>query len=189
MVRHQPTESGPLSRRFDVSTVRDVPATFTVTASDAERQALATDAGLRDVEAFSAVFDIVRDGQEGFRVTGTVRAQIRQTCVVSLDDFSSRVEEPIQVVFLPEAEVARMAAERAAQPALHDEEASPDDLPDPIVAGRIDLGALAAEIMILGLDPYPRKPGVVFAEPEPPGAADVVSPFAAMKRLKADGSS
>ena len=189
MVRHQPTEPGPLSRRFDVATVRDAPVTFTVTASDAERQALAIDAGLQEVEAFSAVFDIVRDGQQGFKVTGTVRAQVRQTCVVSLDDFSSHVEEPVKVVFLPEADVVRMAAERAAQPAQHDDEAAPDDLPDPIVGGRIDLGALAAEIMMLGLDPYPRKPGVVFAEPEPSAAADVVSPFAALKQLNTDGSS
>ncbi len=93
-----------------------------------------------------------------------MRAQVSQTCVVSLDDFSSRIEEPVDVVFLPEADVARMAAERAAQPANHDEEAALDDLPDPIVGGRIDLGALAAEILILGLDPYPRKPGVVFAD-------------------------
>lgn len=188
MVRRQPTESGPLSRRFDVATVRAAPVTFTVTASDAERQALATDAGVQEVEAFSAQFDIAREGQEGFKVTGAVRAQVRQTCVVSLDDFSSRLEEPVKVLFLPEADVSRLAAERAAQP-QHDEEAAQDDLPDPIVDGRIDLGALAAEIMMLGLDPYPRKPGVVFAEPEPSATADVVSPFAALKQLKADGSS
>ena len=27
---------------------------------------------------------------------------------------------------------------------------------------QIDLGALAAEFLALGLDPYPRKPGVAF---------------------------
>ncbi len=37
------------------------------------------------------------------------------------------------------------------------------DPPDPIVNGRIDLGQLAAEFLALGLDPYPRKPGVEFA--------------------------
>ena len=186
MVRHQPTEAGPLSRRFDVSTVRDAPVSFTVTASDAERQALARDAGLQEVEAFSAVFEIVRDGQDGFRVTGTVQARVRQTCVVSLDDFSSLLEEAVRVVFVPEADVDRMATERASH---HDDEAPLDDLPDPIIGGRIDLGALAAEIMMVGLDPYPRKPGVVFAEPEPSAAAAAVSPFAALKQLKADGSS
>ncbi len=35
-----------------------------------------------------------------------------------------------------------------------------EDPPDPIIDGKIDLGALAAEFFALGLDPYPRKPGV-----------------------------
>ena len=189
MIRRQPIEPGSLSRRFDVAAVRNAPVTFTVTASDAEREALAADAGLQGVEAFSAVFDVAREGQEGFKVTGAVRARVRQICVVSLEPFQSLLEEPVSVVFRPEADVARMAAERAAQPMRHDDEAELDDLPDPIVDGRIDLGALAAEIMMLGLDPYPRKPGVVFAEPEPISAAEVVSPFAALRQLKADDAS
>jgi hypothetical protein len=60
-----------------------------------------------------------------------------------------------------------------------------EDLPDPIVAGRIDLGALVAEFLALGLDPYPRKPGVEFAEPQ--GAAHEPvgeSPFAKLRGLK-----
>ena len=54
-----------------------------------------------------------------------------------------------------------------------------DDEPDPIVDGKIDLGALAAEFFALGLDPYPRKPGVAFeppAEPEPEA-----TPFAVLR--------
>ena len=36
------------------------------------------------------------------------------------------------------------------------------DIPDPIVGGRIDFGVLTAEFLALGLDPYPRKPGMAF---------------------------
>ena len=36
------------------------------------------------------------------------------------------------------------------------------DIPDPLVGGRIDFGALTAEFLALGLDPYPRKPGIAF---------------------------
>ena len=32
-----------------------------------------------------------------------------------------------------------------------------EDAPDPIVDGKVDLGALAAEFIALALDPYPRK--------------------------------
>ena len=47
--------------------------------------------------------------------------------------------------------------------------------------GVIDLGAVATEFLILGIDPYPRKPGVQFEAPtaaEPGG-----HPFAALAAL------
>ena len=53
-----------------------------------------------------------------------------------------------------------------------------EDEPDPIIDGKIDLGALAAEFFALGLDPYPRKPGVSFESPEE--AEATVSPFSAL---------
>ena len=36
------------------------------------------------------------------------------------------------------------------------------DEAEPLIGGSVDLGALATEFLILGLDPYPRKPGAVF---------------------------
>ena len=55
-----------------------------------------------------------------------------------------------------------------------------EDPPDPIVDGKVDLGALAAEFLALALDPYPRKPGAEFAAPE---VAEPDSPFAELARL------
>jgi hypothetical protein len=57
------------------------------------------------------------------------------------------------------------------------------DPPDPIIGGRIDLGALAAEFLSLGLDPYPRKPGVDFEAPEGDAPGEE-SPFAALGKLR-----
>ena len=54
--------------------------------------------------------------------------------------------------------------------------------PDEIVNGQIDLGALTAEFLALGLDPYPRKPGVDFNYRDPADEKD--SPFAALSKLK-----
>ncbi len=89
--------------------------------------------------------------------------------------------------FAPEAEVDAQAAVRAARPATADDEAL-DDLPDPIVNGRIDLGALAAEILVLSLDPYPRKPGAAFADPTPEAAEPPeASPFAMLRDLGRKG--
>ena len=48
--------------------------------------------------------------------------------------------------------------------------------------GAVDLGAIATEFLLLGIDPYPRKPGAVF---EAPPAGDPAShPFAALAALK-----
>ena len=62
-------------------------------------------------------------------------------------------------------------------------DAEEDDLPDPIVNGRIDIGAVTAEFLALGLDPYPRKPEVDFAYQEDSGREN---PFAALARIKGD---
>jgi hypothetical protein len=54
-----------------------------------------------------------------------------------------------------------------------------EDEPDPIIDGKIDLGALTAEFFALGLDPYPRKPGAALDE-EPANTEGTDSPFAAL---------
>lgn len=175
--------SGPLSRRFDAASARDAATRFAFEATRAECDALARDCDLPGIDALSAAFDVRRDGADGLHVTGTVSARLRQVCVVSLDEFASEVVEPVDVRFAPEAEVEERAAARAARPGGDDEDL--DDLPDPIVNGRIDLGALAAELLVLGLDPYPRKPGVAFADPAPDADDEPdASPFAALGALK-----
>src|SRR5205823_1949563 len=59
------------------------------------------------------------------------------------------------------------------------------DPPEPIVNGVIDLGRLATDALLLGIDPYPRRRDAIF---EPP--VEVVDPeahpFAALKALKVD---
>lgn len=98
-------------------------------------------------------------------MTGTVRATIRQNCGVSLEPFDAPLNEMVDVHFVP-------AGTAIPSESLEDED---HDLPDEILDGRIDVGALALEFLALGVDPYPRKPDAVFIAPEPePGA---LSPF------------
>ena len=49
------------------------------------------------------------------------------------------------------------------------------------MGGRIDFGALTAEFLALGLDPYPRKPGITF---EPVVAGEEAGPFAGLRKLR-----
>jgi uncharacterized metal-binding protein YceD (DUF177 family) len=186
MMRAPIPPAGPLSRRFDVATVRDGATAFRVESTAAERDAIAAECELPGLDALEGDYRVSRDGAAGLRVTGTVTARVRQICVVTLEEFPSDLSEPVDVRFAPADDVEEMEAARAARPPASDEEDEPD-LPDPIVNGRIDLGALTAEILVLSLDPYPKKPGASFAEPEAEVPDEAASPFAALRGLKGPG--
>src|SRR5438094_173579 len=61
-----------------------------------------------------------------------------------------------------------------------------EDRPEPIENGILALGRLAADVLYLAIDPYPRKPGAVF-EPQVTAADPADHPFAALKGLQLDG--
>ncbi len=163
-----PESVGPLSRPVSVDRLPPEGLEEAVVATPEECAALAEDFKLPAIHALAGRFKL--DGSpRRVRVTGRIEATITQICVVTLDPFDSVLTEDVAVDF--------------AQPDEHAAAPGPDDdPPDEIVNGRIDLGALTAEFLVLGLDPHPRKPGVTFepdqAEPGPE------SPFAALKRLR-----
>ena len=65
--------------------------------------------------------------------------------------------------------------------------ASADEEPEPLIGNAVDLGLLATEYFILGIDPYPRKPGAAFDAPK--AAADAAgNPFAALAALQKKGT-
>jgi len=149
-------------------------------ADQVTRNAVADVGGLREVLSVQASFDVTPKRGGRFHVSGHVRARIGQTCVVTLEEIESEIDEPIDLIFAPPDQIPQMAD-------LVDEaEESGEDTPDPpepIENGIIDLGRLATDALYLGVDPYPRKPDVVF-EPlvEVPDPED--HPFAALKALK-----
>jgi len=151
-----------------------------LTTDEPTRAALAAYAELRTLPQASATFDVRRRGRDGLHVTGEVRATVGQTCVVSLEPMETEIVEPVDVVFKPAAS-PQPATEGAA------EATGEADAPEPLVDGTADLGALATEFLILGIDPYPRKPDAVF---EPPAAkGDDAGPFAALAKLKGSSES
>lgn len=146
-------------------------------ADPAQREGLARLAGLRDVIEASAAFDLTHIAGGGIHAVGLVRGLVGQTCVVTLEPVDNGIEEPVDVMFIP-------AGAQVASPAPP--EGGDDDIPDPpepIVGGRIDLGKLAMDVLFLGIDPYPRKPGAVFTPPLVENDPDE-HPFAALKALK-----
>jgi len=155
--------------------LEDVPETglhFDLVADEHVRAGLAALAGVLSVPRLEAAIDVARHGN-GLRATGRVTATVGQTCVVTLEPMESEVDEPIDVVFAPPSAGG-----------LTDSDASfeADEPPEALSDGTADLGALAAEFLLLGIDPYPRKPGAEFAPPCEDSAA--AAPFAALAKLR-----
>jgi uncharacterized metal-binding protein YceD (DUF177 family) len=131
-------------------------------------------ANLRDLPHLSAVFDLTRRGG-GVHVAGQVKARVGQTCVVTLEPLENDLDEPINVLFAPRLGVA--AKDDGA-----DRRAGDEEPPEPLIEGKVDLGAVATEFLLLGIDPYPRKAGAEFAAVKT--ADDSARPFAALEALK-----
>lgn len=151
--------------------------TIELAPDEPTRAALAAYAGVRTLPRASATFEVRRHGRSNLHVTGEVRATVGQTCVVSLEPMESEVVEPVDVVFKPATDA--VPADERAETAAAESEGDP---PEPLVDGTADLGALATQFLILGIDPYPRKPDAVFEAPATKG--DDAGPFAALARLK-----
>lgn len=152
------------------------------TATADERQALAQSFGLPAIHSLDATFRLSGTAKR-VKLRGEVRARVEQICVVTLEPFESDVTEEIEVDFAAErprrdtddwgeeADIPRARSDRSnasrrkpePENRVADLRVPETDPPDAIVDGHIDLGSLAAEFLALGLDPYPRKPGVAFA--------------------------
>ncbi|WOJ89466.1 DUF177 domain-containing protein [Methylocapsa polymorpha] len=172
--------------------VEDVPETgieVSLRADEAECAAIARSDGLVAVAKLEADLDVTRQAGMRFNVSGVLRAQVVQTCVVSLDPFETKIRADIDVDFASAVEAAKLSGvvgtEIDAGDGWADSFGVKRDPPDPIIDGRIDLGALVEEFLVLSLDPYPRKPGASFDETGfSNNPLEKVSPFAVLKKLK-----
>jgi Large ribosomal RNA subunit accumulation protein YceD len=170
----------PWSVPIPVAQIPDTGLHRDIEANKATRDAMADLAGLREILSASASLDVTPKGGGRIHVAGRVRARIGQTCVVSLDPIENDIDEAIDLIFAPPEQIPELAD-------LVDEAAESDteipDPPEPIENGVIDLGRVATDALFLGIDPYPRKPDVVF-EPPVVAADPEDHPFAALKALQ-----
>ncbi|MEO7410852.1 MAG: DUF177 domain-containing protein [Sphingomicrobium sp.] len=156
-----------------------------LTATDAEREALASRLGLLGIERLAAhcilerlgALDHAAGGQAGsIRARGRIKAALTQACVASGEPLPVYVDEAFELHF--QSEPVRAPDEEV--------ELSGDQL-DVIFhdGSAIDLGEAIADTLAVSLDPYPRGPNAEIALQE----AGVISeemagPFAALAALK-----
>lgn len=196
----------PLSRPLAVAAVPPEGLDIVIRPNEHECAALARQNDVRALTDLEARLHVSRSGREGLEVSGNLRGKVRQTCVVTLEDFNSLMDEAVHQRFAPERspaapahprkgfETSRERRQSVREAAWNKKRAEPEeepaqhqiidldvDAPDPIIGEIIDLGATVSEFLTLSLDPYPRRPGAVFTEPAAPD--DEPSPFAVLRQI------
>ena len=125
------------------------------------------------------LLDLARLEQPRSSMTDSLRVDLVpgrtvRLAVEATNERGHKRTETIDLVFMPHA------ADDAGGDGKTDEgeaDAKWDDR-EPLINGVVDLGALATEFLVLGIDPYPRKPGAVFEPPQDSRAEE--NPFAAL---------
>jgi hypothetical protein len=173
----------PWSISVGIETVPDKGAHFDISADDNARAAIAALTNLRALNRLEASFDVTRRDR-GLHVVGEISATVGQVCVVTLEPVENEIREAVDLVFAPGIGEPQVGADAAHTLGESKDLGSQErgDLPEELIDGTVDLGGLAVEFLLLGIDPYPRKPGVVF---EATSIGEASShPFAALAKLK-----
>ena len=148
-------------------------------ADEAERTAISQRLGLSGLDRLEAHVTLSKTG-EAVWVRGRLLASLEQYCVVTSDPVPAHVDEPFELIFMPEPQINRSEeeielGETDCDVAFHD-------------GSTMDLGSAIADTLALSLDPYPRSAGAEAALKEAGVIGETeASPFAALARLKAGG--
>ena len=148
-------------------------------ADESECRAIAQRLGLESLDRFEAHAVLTRKG-ELVRAQGRLIASLNQSCVVTSDPVAAYVDEPFELIFIPEPEGSRA-----------DEEIELGESDCDVVfhdGASIDLGNAIADTLALSVDPYPRSAGADAALKEAGVLTQAeASPFAALAKLKSTG--
>jgi uncharacterized metal-binding protein YceD (DUF177 family) len=156
---------------------------FRIAPDESARHAIAEALGIVEVAELSAELLVAPAGVDAYSVRGPLSAVVIQTDIVTLEPVRQDVGESIDLTLVPAEEAARRGPRKVP---LLTALAIPEDR-DVYRDGKIDLGEIVVEHLALGLDPYPRSPGVEFPGHEEGGVDQEVSPFAALAKLKREG--
>lgn len=158
-------------------------------ADPAECRAVAAGLGLASVTSLQADWTVRPWHRSGVRLTGTITADVVQTCGVTLEPVAARISEEVDRRYTTDERLVAVRPDDRGGFDIDPEEPDPPDLFD---GETLDLGAVAMEHLSLGIDPYPRAEDAAFdgfeaapqATPEPDTpAGGETSPFAALAAL------
>lgn len=144
-------------------------------ASPAECAALAQRFGIEALKHFSARFTRKPYPGGGLLISGRLKAEPVQLCIVSLEPVTERLDKPFTLVVLPP------------DGTLSEDPDGPDEI-QADATGHFDLGEALAEELSLSLNPYPRQAGahlpLALEEAAEPTEATPPNPFAKLATLR-----
>jgi uncharacterized metal-binding protein YceD (DUF177 family) len=145
-------------------------------ADESERKAATQRLGLQSLDRLEAHVVLTRTG-EIVRAQGRLLASLEQSCAVTGDPVPAHVDEPFELIFMPEPRAGHS-----------DEEIELGEADCDVVfhdGSTIDLGSAIADTLALSLDPYPRSAGAEAALKEAGVLSEAeASPFAVLAQLK-----
>ena len=113
---------------------------------------------------------------DGVEVSAAWSASFAQSCSVSLERLDQRLSGDFLVHVVPNGSLHAPTDEQ-----LADIDLDAVDPPDVSEDGTVDIAALVVEHVALEIDPFPRKEGAEFSQPE---GNPELSPFAVLQRLR-----
>lgn len=162
------------ARPFDLRSLGNHPVVLTSTA--AERAALAERFGIVAIHSLDAELTLDPDSTT-INASGTLKAEIVQTCAVSGEDLPVSINTPLLFRFVP--------AQTIEEEELELDESDCDEIP--FDGEVIDLGEAVAQSLALSIDPYAAGPDAEAARKRAGILSeDQAGPFAALAALKKD---
>lgn len=168
------SEAWPWGRLVAWPAPRAMERRLDLAAGPEVREQVARHLDLEAVQRLTAEV-VVRPWLDGMELEGRVDALVTRLCGVTLEPFEVAIDEPLKVRVVPAGSPNAPQTEGEIVVDLDAE-----DPPDEADGDGVEPAAYVVEALALALDPFPRKPGVVF---EPPAGNDEPSPFAALASL------
>lgn len=174
--------SPQFSSLYDLTNLPEHGTDLTIAPGFDERAQIAAWLHVESLEDFKASIKLSRASSGRFLYRAHFDADVVQACVVTLEPVSSHLSADFERSYQLTPTTSRSGRKRNAPPVVAPNQED-DDAPEFVDSPVIDIAAPILEELSLALDPYPRREGASFAQPEPAENA-TNNPFAILKTLK-----
>lgn len=178
------TKVNEFNRPLVLAQIGDRESRHRISAEEEERAALAKRLELQGIDRLEGVIAVRRvRGGAVLKVSGSMTAEVTQTCIATLAPLPVRLEES----FLESFALERKAKDATdVELSLAEEDGIEPLTPELYANGAFDLGELLVQLLAERLDPFPRHADAPPAEGEWGGSANgaetEASPFAELAR-------